>query len=472
MGPEAYGVIGFAMGFVGLFSFLGTLGFDSAHIKRVSEGKNLGSCIGTFLLTKIGLVSLMSVVTISAVFFWKIVMGRGFESSEHELAIFIILGYYILQNISTIFQSTFKAETKIAKDELSRFTGTFFRTVAIIFVALSGLGAIALALAYVFGHLFLFITSFLFFRGYPINKPTKDYFKDYASFAWPLVIMSAATLIMTNLDKVLIQLFWSDEHVGYYFASYRISSLIVLAGSSIGMILFPRISDFYSTRDMNSIKNMLKRSQRYISMFSFPIVMGLTVLAEPFIHILMSDAFYPAIPIFMILPFFAMLHALSIPYQSQFLGMDRPKIVRNIIVFMLVCNVILNIILIPEDIKIIGVKLFGLGATGAAIATVVSYFLGFILYKYASWKYIKVKRDFSMLLHLSAAVIMAFILFGINSIILIDRWYILVAAGLFGLCIYFAILYLFKEFTKDDFYFVLDTINVKKMIKYIKRELK
>ena len=164
MGPRDYGIIGFAMGFVGLFSFLSSLGFSEAHIKRISEGKDLGTCIGTFLVTKLGLVSLMASATVGAVFFWKFVIGRGFESSTHEIAIYIILGYFILERISTIFQDTYTAETKIAKVRIPIFISTVARTGAIIFVAVSGFGPIILAFAYVFGHLFLFITSLLLFR--------------------------------------------------------------------------------------------------------------------------------------------------------------------------------------------------------------------------------------------------------------------------------------------------------------------
>ena len=194
MGPGDYGIIGFAMGFVGLFALLSNLGFNSAHVKRISEGKDLGTCIGTFLVTKLGLVGLMASATVGAVFFWKFVIGGGFESSTHELAIFIILGYFILERISNIFRVTFTAETKIAKTRIPRFIATITRTGAIIFVAVSGFGPIALAFAYVFGHMFLFTTNLLLFRKYPVKKPSKEYFKGYSQFAMPLIIASASAV--------------------------------------------------------------------------------------------------------------------------------------------------------------------------------------------------------------------------------------------------------------------------------------
>ena len=107
MGPEAYGIIGFAMGFVGLFTILTDLGFNSAHIKRVSEGKDIGTCIGTFLFSKLGFALLLVPVVVGVVVLWKSILGRGFESPAHELAIYIILGYYLINGIGKIFYFTY-----------------------------------------------------------------------------------------------------------------------------------------------------------------------------------------------------------------------------------------------------------------------------------------------------------------------------------------------------------------------------
>jgi hypothetical protein len=38
--------------------------------------------------------------------------------------------------------------------------------------------------------------------------------------------------------------------------------------------------------------------------------------------------------------------------------------------------------------------------------------------------------------------------------------------------IYLGILYLLREFKKEDFHFFVDTLNIKKMISYIKEEFK
>ena len=106
-------------------------------------------------------------------------------------------------------------------------------------------------------------------------------------------------------------------------------------------------------------------------MIVFPIIITMIVLAQPIIHILLSDKYLPALSILQILPIFVLIEVLSRPYDNQFIGMNMPNIVRNRYIIMVVINVCLNLILIPVDIRSIGLTLAGLGATGAAIAAVV-----------------------------------------------------------------------------------------------------
>ena len=59
-----------------------------------------------------------------------------------------------------------------------------------------------------------------------------------------------------------------------------------------------------------------------------------------------------------------------------------------------------------------------------------------------------------------------------TSLFPVINWYhLLMFAGL-GLAIYISILFILKEFDKDDFNFFLDILRPKEMAKYIKSELK
>ena len=207
-------------------------------------------------------------------------------------------------------------------------------------------------------------------------------------------------------------------------------------------------------------------------MIVFPIIILMVALAEPIIHILLSDKYLPALPVMQILPFFVLLEVLSQPYQSQLQGMNMPHIVRNRILIMMIVNIVLNLILVPKDIQSLGIKLAGLGATGSAIASVVAYFVGLLTTRVYAFRVANIKGNYRILLHIVAAALMGIIIYYITNIFYIGRWYQLIGISLFGLLFYFGILFLLKEFKKEDFNLFLDTLNIKKMVSYIRSEVR
>jgi len=245
MSPGDYGIVSFALGFAGLFSIFGTLGFNSAHTKKISEGKELGRCIGTFLTIKVLLTGLTVSLLIGTIFYWKFIMGRGFETPEHELAVYIVTGFWVLKLISDSFLTTFSARREVAKAQIPYLFGVVIRVSATIYVALAGFGALALAFTHVAGEATLLIVVLFLFRKYPIKKPSLEYFKEYSKFAFPLAMVSVCSIIMINIDKVLIQLFHSSVDVGYYSSAFRLSSFIHMFTLAIGTLLFLRTVSQY-----------------------------------------------------------------------------------------------------------------------------------------------------------------------------------------------------------------------------------
>jgi len=473
MPDYALGVVSFAYGLVSIYHLFAGLGFTNAHVKFVSEGQDFETCMGTFTVVKIVLTGLMTLLLVSSLFIWQHVLGRGFESPEHKIAVYIMLVYFIIWSLSLVMKTTFQARRLTAKQQLPMLFETLGRVAATVYVIWAGLGPLALAWTYVVGEILVFASLAVFFRGNTIGKPSWEMFKKYTVFAWPLAIVAASTIIMTNIDKVLIQLFWGAVEGGKYFAIYRLSCFLDVATMAIGVLLFPTISNLYVKSDMGKIKKLSYTAERYLSMIIFPIIFIMIFLSGPVIHILLSNEFYPAIPILQILPLFALFDALERPYQMKLLGMNLPHFARNRILIMVVMNVGLNILLIPRDIQILGLDLFGMGAVGAAIATVVAYATGLIYTRWAVWRVSKVTVNWRIILHAIAAMIMGITVYSFNEIVYpITRWYGLLIYALMGFGIYFGILALMKEFTRKDLDLFMDTLNIKKMCTYIRDEIR
>jgi len=499
--PHALGVIGFAMSFLALFNIIADLGFSQAHIKRVSEGKDLGSCIGTYAAIKICLTGVMVTVVFIAIFIWKHVMQERFYDATTESMIFVFLIYYAFSNLSSIAIVTFIGRREVAKRSIPSIIGRMVKVPLAIIVALAGVNIVgvgissavawppflqsfqhfiadhavgSLAVTYVIDMMLVSFVGMWFLRKYPLKKPSWELFKSYFSFALPIMFISIIGVISINIDKIMIGYFWTSTEVGYYFTVQQVLVLITILYASISTVLFPTLSEYHSYKNFEKIKQTTHLAERYISMVMIPSIVVIIIFAKPLIEIMLSRAFLPAASVLVVLAIYAFIPGLSTPYGSLISGINRPDIGAKIGVAICATNITLNYLFIPKW----GVlSSFGInGPTGAAIATVLSAIVGFFGLRIAAKKLTGIKLLQSHTpRHIIAGLVMGFVLYFLafyTSFFPAIHWYHLLGFAGLGLVVYLGILFILREFKKQDLNFFLDILHPKKMLNYIKSELK
>ncbi|MDI6855852.1 MAG: flippase [Candidatus Thermoplasmatota archaeon] len=470
MGAYPLGIVGFAFAFVTTFSFIADLGFDGAHVKRISEGKELNKCLGTFFTIKAILVVVMATCILGSVFVWKFLLGRGFESREHELVLYIMLFYIVLWSFSKFFLITFCARQETAKFQIPYFTETFSRVLITIPIAVLGLGVIVLASSYVIGVVLMLLVSLWLFRNYTIGKYDKEYFRSYLSFALPVFFIIAISVIAVNIDTVMIQLFWSSKEVGYYFGVQKINNFVIMISGAVGALLFPTLSSYHAENKIKEIAILTQKAERYISLVIFPIIAFIIALAPQIIIVILSAEFLPAVTVLQTLALYTVLVSINSPYWLQFGAINLPKLGAKIAGTVALLNIALNMIFIPP--AIFGVRFLGLGAFGAALTTVISACVGILISRFYVKKLTNTTTNPKIFIHLLVACLTALLLYLLAQTLPLDRFYSLILAGLLCVGIYLGILYCLREFTKEDYHFFLDTLSPKKMFRYIREELR
>ena len=494
--PEAIGIIGFAMSFIAMFDLIADLGFYQAHVKKVSEGKDLGTCIGTFAAIKILLTSLMVVVVVLSIFIWKNVLHNKFYDATTESVVFVVLIYYVLADLTQIATVTFEAKKEIAKRELT-YIFECIKTPLMILVAVAGVGTMvsipplfpwpdvlspvqeflshhaigSLAMTYVFAILASFLVSLWLLRKYPIKRPQSKLGKEYTRFALPIMLISIIGVISVNIDKIMLGFFWTSKEVGYFFSMQQIMQMLMILHVAVGTVLFPTFSEYHTKNDFKNIMDAVSTSERYISMVMIPPVVVFIIFAHPVIGIVLSEAFYPAASTLIVLTLYVYILSLTRPCYALTSGINKPFIGAKIGSVMCGLNIILNLLFIPKNGLL---SSFGInGPLGAAIATLISGFVGLIWFKFTVKKLIKVKTTSNHIpRHILAGLVMGVVLYFMSTAILTVRWYLLIVFALIGLAIYLGVLYVLKEFNKKDLTFFLNIIQPKEMLRYIKSELK
>ncbi|MHA1665338.1 MAG: flippase, partial [Candidatus Njordarchaeales archaeon] len=195
------------------------------------------------------------------------------------------------------------------------------------------------------------------------------------------------------------------------------------------------------------------------------------VFVNSVINIMLSSAFLPAASVLITLTIYALIVGLRMPYSSLISGINRPDVAAKIGFAICVTNITLNYLFIPKWGLL---SSFGInGPTGAAVATVLSSLVGFFGLRLAAKKLTGITLLQSHTpRHIIAGIIMAGVLYYIGSLLPLIRWYHLLMFAGVGLGIYLGVLFVLREFKKQDLMFFLDVLHPKEMLGYMKSELK
>jgi O-antigen/teichoic acid export membrane protein len=465
-GPTVVGTVAFGLAFVSVFSFIADLGIGSAHIKLVSEGKDLGKCLSTFSVIKISLTVLFFLVVIGALLIQKYIFHVEFKSLAHEYVIFIFLITITLQQLLGIPKVTFAARIEQAKYNIPDLIRTVFAQILRIIVVLLGFRAIALASASLISTIAVIPIILLLFRGYPFSNFDRGLAKQYFKISLPVMVMGISTMVILYLDRIMLQYYTNAEQVGYYAAGYKIGSLVLMIASSIGLIFFPLFSKAASEGDFQYIKKTIDKFEKFSFLFIMPVVIFLSLYSDVIIKLLLGVQYLNSIPIMTIINLAMFLMVLNMPYGNVITGMGFFKLSAIINLLNLFLFAIL-ILILPNP------KIFNLGATGVAITVFVSNLFIGCLYRFFA------KQKCSILsLKMSAR-------FAVFGIINFFGFYFIYSnlSKVYGtnfkiafVIIYFVITYLILLILgwikKEDVHNLKTLINISKMGSYIKEELK
>jgi len=214
--------------------------------------------------------------------------------------------------------------------------------------------------------------------------------------------------------------------------------------------------------------------ERYISMVVIPPIVVIIVFVNAVISIMLTSAYLPAASTFIVLSIYAVLASFMAPYYSLLVGMNKPGTYAKIGLGISLIAIALNFLFIPKWglLTPVGIN----GPTGAAVALMLSNLVGFVWIRLAAKKLTGIQLlQIHTLRHIIAGAAMGLVLYVIafrTTFFPNIHWYHLLMFAGIGLVVYIAVLYLLREFTKNDFNFFIELLHPKKMLQYIKSEVK
>lgn len=502
-GEHADGLLGqlaFAMGLAGLLSIVADLGFGSAHVKRVSEGRDLGNASTTFAWAKTALagafVALVAGAALAA-------SALGVLQETPRFAVAIIAVYFAFLGLRTVYTATFDGRREFAKTQAVVLAEHLVRVPLMVLFAAAFAGAVEgsgplaglmrdggasfsgllqrhagelLAACYAAAAVASFLAgAVLFRRGYPWGRFDRGVLRDYWSFGRHIFLAMVVGTVYVNLDKVAITAFWTAEHTGRYFAAQRFSDLISMVPIAVYTVLFPAMSRDLARGDKEAMRASTGAALRHVSMTVVPLVAYIVALAGPLLSLVLTGVFQEAVPTMRLLALYALVSALFYPYATVLHALGKPEVTAKSAIVGTAINAVLNLAFIPAP-GTWGLPTLGLAEAGAALATLVAVVAQFVIVRRAVHRLEGRVPEGHVVKHLVAGAAMLLVLSVVPAPFAPTAGNapaaLMVAMLALGGLVYVGVLALLGEFTRRDLEMYLHIADPAAMGRYVAAEVR
>ena len=361
LGSEQYGLWSFAIAFTGLFSAFATLGFDGIVIRElVKNPEKQNVFLGSAFILKIVGGSVAILLSLIA-----ILITHNGESLTIWLVGISAAGF-VFQSVNVI-DFYFQAKVKSMYSVIAANAAFVLMTIVKIYLLLNSAPLIAFAWAGLFeialSAIFLLLAYRFNHQNFRDWRIDSQVVKQLMRDSWPLTLSGLAVILYMRVDVVMLEHMAGMHEVGIYAAATRISEVWYFLPMIIVASVSPAIIKAHS---YNSLQYLSRLRQLYFVMAWLAVgtSLPLSLFSGQVVNILFGNEFSEAGPVLAIHLWASIAVFLGVA-SSQFLLIEQlQKISFYRTLIGLICNIFLNLILIPSH-----------GATGAATATVISYFV-------------------------------------------------------------------------------------------------
>jgi O-antigen/teichoic acid export membrane protein len=304
-----------------------------------------------------------------------------FGFNDPEATYFVQAGslLILLNVIESVSLFYFRIFRQIKKFSYLTLVETFGKLLFILFFLKIGYGLLGVITATLMVQGLIFLIALITIVsqiGFVIPRFT--YIREYLQFSLPLTPNSLVRWVTESSDRYMVTYFLGLGSVGVYSASCSIGNLIQLFVSPLQLILLPELSKLFDENKMDQVRIYMSHSLRYFLIISIPAVFGLSALAKPLLGVLTTQDFISGWFVIPIIAFAGLLAGIFQIFVNTMFLIKETRSATYINIVAAVSNVLINLILIPS-----------VGIIGAAISTLVSYFLMAVLCMHMSLKHFK-----------------------------------------------------------------------------------
>ena len=360
LGPHNYGLLSYAVSFVGMFGFIASMGVDHIVYRELikapeREHEIMGSAL---LLRLIGGVTATGLAIAAAFIFHQDAIDR---------LLITLVSLTLFGSAWQVITYSFQARV------LAKYPAIIILITAIILAA-AKITIIALDKGIIFFALVLVLESILYAVLYIAFYTRhfgsilqwcikKETVREIFYNSLPLLLSTVSIIIYSRIDQVMLRHYLDAAAVGIYDAAVRLSDVWYIIPNVLLTSLFPAMVNARKASD-NSYKIRLKHLAILLILLSIGVAIPISVFSDTIIHNLYGDSYMESSSVLMIYIWSLVGFSLGQLVNMFLIAENYTGIYLVSSISTVTVNVILNVFLIPP-----------FGVTGAAFATLISYSL-------------------------------------------------------------------------------------------------
>lgn len=279
--PTDYGIVGMLAVFLQIAQVFIDSGFGSALIQKQN-------CTDRDYST-VFIYNLLISIVIYLIFFFAAPWVGEFYLEPVLIPVMRVLTLILIINALSIIQKNrlikdvdFKTQTKVSiwSSILSGIVG--------IVAAYRGLGVWALCIQQILNSVFQFLFLLFYVRWFPKLVFDRDSFFSMFKFGSKLLTASLISAVYKNMYTLVIGKVFSAKELGYFT---RAESLVMFPSNNLSQIISRVIYPVFSkiqTED-TKLREAYGLVVKMSSFVIFPLMMGLLIVAEPFIEVVLTE---------------------------------------------------------------------------------------------------------------------------------------------------------------------------------------
>ena len=370
LGPEKFGLLSIILAVFAISFDIFSLGSTQSLVRFVSvylgrDQKNRARQFATAIF-RFRIAAALFLI-FAAAFIGKFLALNVYHNQALVFPFIITIAFASGILIVDYFITLHQAYEQFVKSASLLLALGIIRIISVLFlIVTNNVSVLSLTWAFVITPLIVSVFAFwLTPKDFLKASPTKPVVKKLINFSKWMALWGVTASLAGRIDILLMGKLTSAYETGIYSVAARLATGYIIIGGSFASVLTPKISRLIAD------KTELRRQFRLLWKVVFALIIGmigLAFLSRWFIPFIFGGEYIQSVLVFQSLTIALIFFIANIPANVNLLSLGHSKLIGTIPAVQLVIVVSIGWWLIPS-----------LGAQGAALALIISYFVAFVL---------------------------------------------------------------------------------------------